>query len=163
MSNRIDNMQLGEPARSDALKRAAEQIDRWMLCMPDVAPLVMDFGQREFEKVGLIEYWVVNELEAGYCGKYLFLFDGQQCPLHSHTQKHETFFVVKGGVRMVVNGYEQVMDAGDVLAMPPGDEHSFFGVGNALVLEMSTPCLVSDNEFADDQIANWLNCNVNGG
>jgi len=128
--------------------------------MPLVEPLVMDFGQGDFNRVGLVEYWVANELEAGYCGKYLFLFDGQQCPAHSHKQKHETFFVVKGKVKMVVGKKEQVMNQGDVLAMPPEDVHSFTGIGNALVLEMSTPCLVADNNFQHPKTAEWLKNNL---
>ena len=124
--------------------------------MPPVEPLVMDFGLGNFDSVGLVEYWIANEITAGYCGKYLFLFDGQQCPFHSHRQKHETFSIVKGSVRMVVNGKEQIMNEGDILVMPPGDVHSFTGIGNTLVLELSTPCLVNDNCFEEPAIAKWL-------
>ena len=156
MDNQIDNMQILEPFCRQVLERFIAQLDLWGLKMPAVEPLVMDFGQGDFERIGLIEYWIANEIEAGYCGKYLFLFDGQQCPFHSHQQKHETFFIVKGKVRMVVDGQEKIMNAGDVLVMPPGDVHSFYGIGNALVLELSTPCLVSDNLFQEPAIAAWL-------
>ena len=73
-----------------------QQIEEWQIALPPVEPLVLDFGLGDFSKYGLIEYWIANEMRAGYCGKYLFLFDGQTCPLHRHTGKHETFFVVKG-------------------------------------------------------------------
>ena len=46
---------------------------------------------REFDRVGLIEFWIANEKEAGYCGKYLFAFDGQQCPAHSHPPNTRRF------------------------------------------------------------------------
>ena len=156
MSKKIDKMQLPESARRAALKHFPEQLREWGLNMPAVEPLVMDFGQGDFSQVGLIEYWIANEIEAGYCGKYLFLFDKQQCPFHSHREKHETFFIVKGTIRMVVNDKEQLMNAGDVLVMPPGDIHSFYGVGNALALEVSTPCLLNDNYFQDKKISSWL-------
>ena len=51
------------------------------------------------------------------------------------------------------------MDQGDVLAMLPGDVHSFTGTGNAMVLEISTPCPVNDNEFQEPKIAEWLRGN----
>jgi quercetin dioxygenase-like cupin family protein len=90
----------------------------------------------------------------------LFVFDGQQCPFHGHKQKYETFFIAKGKVRMIVNEKEQIMVKGDALAMPPGKVHSFTGMGNALILEISMPCLVSDNEFQDPKIADWLMSNL---
>ncbi|MCD4825426.1 MAG: cupin domain-containing protein [Phycisphaerae bacterium] len=160
MNEAIDSMQLQGPKRRESLDNFARQIAQWGLAMPPVEPLVIDFGMGDFDRVGLIEYWIANELEAGYCGKYLFLFDGQQCPFHGHKQKYETFFVVKGEVKMVVGGKEQIMNQGAVLAMPPGDVHSFTGIGNALILEISTPCLVSDNEFKDPKIAEWLKNNL---
>jgi len=113
---------------------------------------VLDFGLGEFEKTGLIEYWIANEVEAGYCGKYLFVFDGQTCPLHHHHDKLETFFIVRGSVLMDYSGSQRVMKAGDVLRMDTGQVHAFTGKGPALLLEVSKPCLVDDNYFADRRI-----------
>ena len=155
MQTSVDLLQMHGPLRDSALARFAERLRGWGLQMPAVAPLVLDFGVDDFARTGLIEYWVANELEAGYCGKYLFVFDGQQCPAHSHAYKHETFFVVKGQVLLVVNGKDRRMNAGDVLAMPPGDVHSFTGLGDALLLECSTPCMPSDNIFVDPRVAAW--------
>ncbi len=155
-----DSIQFQFPQRREVLARFAEQMDKWGLKVPAVEPLIMDFGFGDFEHTGLIECWIVNEIEAGYCGKYLFLFDGQRCSAHSHEKKHETFFVVKGGVRMVLDGKERIMNEGDVLAVPPGLLHTFVGVGNALILEISTPCLVEDNQFQDPKAAAWLKSNI---
>lgn len=155
MKKQGDTLQLQGQQREDILNKVSLQIKDWNLDMPAVDPLVMDFGQGEFNRVGLVEYWIANEIEAGYCGKYLFLFDGQQCPFHGHKQKHETFYVVKGKISMTVNDKDQILNQGDVLAMPPGDIHSFTGIGNSLVLEISTPCLVDDNEFQEPKIVQW--------
>jgi N-acetylneuraminate synthase len=149
-------MQIDNRLRKEALNRFKNQMDKWGLTMPTTEPLIMDFGLSDFYKVGLIEYWIANEINAGYCGKYLFLFNGQRCPHHKHSGKHETFFIVKGTVIMEMNNHEQRMESGDSLAMPPGMLHSFYATGNALILELSSPCLVRDNEFQDPKIANWL-------
>lgn len=135
-----------------ALDAFQRQVKEWGVAMPPFKPLVLDFGLHEFERTGLIEYWIANEARAGYCGKYLFVFDGQTCPEHRHRRKHETFFVVKGKVRMRCGGQTKVMREGDVLPVPSGREHSFTGVGPALLLELSMPCEVADNEFADSRI-----------
>ena len=160
MGDETYKLQLTGAKRDDALRRFTEQITAWNLSMPPVEPLVVDFGLDAFERVGLIECWIANEVEVGYCGKYLFIFDGQSCPNHAHRLKHETFFIVKGRVRMTVDGRESVMNQGDLLIMPPGAEHTFAGLGNALILEVSTPCFVTDNYFADPKIAAWLKDNT---
>ena len=142
---------LGE-RRSQALESCLNKIRDWGLIMPDVEPLALDFGLGRFEEIGEIEFWVANEEDVGYCGKFLFVADGQTCPYHRHGRKHETFFVMKGTVRMVVDGEMKMLHEGDILVMPPGQRHSFTGVGPALLLEVSMPSMRLDNFFADKAI-----------
>lgn len=137
------------PVHEQALKAFNEQIQAWGIALPPVPPLVLDFGLGTFDKVGLIEFWIANELEAGYCGKYLYVSDGKSCPLHRHLHKHETFFVVAGSVRMRMNDQDLTLSQGNVLPVPPGVWHGFQGDGPALLLELSMPCVIADNVFAD--------------
>ena len=61
---------------------------------------------------------------------------------------------------MIVNGDERLMTEGDVLAMPTNTVHSFFAVDDALVLEISNPCIIADNVFEDPRFTAWLtSCN----
>jgi D-lyxose ketol-isomerase len=146
------------PAADRALADFRRQIEAWNVALPPVEPLVLDFGLGNFPNVGLIEYWIANEMQAGYCGKYLFVFDGQTCPLHRHRVKHETFFIVKGRVAMEYDGARREMGEGQVLPVTPGKTHSFTGIGPALLLELSMPCQVDDNYFDDPEIpigGNW--------
>lgn len=138
--------------RKQAIEHCLATIRNWGLTMPEVEPLVLDFGLGKFDEVGEIEFWVANEETAGYCGKFLFVADSQTCPYHKHARKHETFFVVKGKVRMVVDGTEKLLRAGDILVMSPDQSHSFTGVGPALLLEVSMPSTRQDNFFADKAI-----------
>lgn len=135
-----------------ALNAFYEQIQQWKVAMPKVEPLVLDFGLGDFDKIGLIEFWIANEIEAGYCGKYLFVFDGQTCPNHHHKEKIETFFIVKGKVKMTYDGLISEMSEGDVLYVEQGKYHSFTGIGSALLLELSKPCIVDDNYFENTNI-----------
>lgn len=141
-----------------AVRAMQDQVSAWGLALPATPPFACDFGLGRFSEVGEVEVWIANEVAAGYCGKFLFVQDGQTCPLHCHRQKHETFYIVKGEVRMACGGSTRVMHPGDVLPVPPGVRHSFTGVGPALLLEVSMPCLVDDNVFDDRRIpigANW--------
>jgi mannose-6-phosphate isomerase-like protein (cupin superfamily) len=139
-------------ARERALADCLATIRGWGLTMPQVDPLVMDFGLGRFAEIGEIEFWVANEEAAGYCGKFLYVADKQTCPYHQHHHKHETFFVLKGRVRMVIDDVERVLSEGDTLVMAPGIRHSFTGIGPALLLEVSMPSARQDNFFADQGI-----------
>jgi len=150
----IPEMQVWGAERKAALGEFARQMKAWRLTMPDVEPLVSQFGLNDYRNVGLLEYWVANDMKAGYCGKFLFVFDGQTCPAHRHDVKHETFFVVKGRVRMMAGRGTRTMKEGDTLVMPPGMKHRFTGVGNALLLEVSMPSTLNDNFFDDKRIGN---------
>ena len=138
--------------RQEALGKFRKIMNRWGLTMPAVEPQALDFGLGGFYKTGLIEYWLANENRQGYCGKFLFVFDGQTCPYHHHNLKHETFFVLKGKVRMKVGQKESVKSQGSLIIMPQKLAHSFTGLGNALLLEVSKPCKPDDNIFTDKQI-----------
>jgi mannose-6-phosphate isomerase-like protein (cupin superfamily) len=142
--------------RGEAAERALAEFDLqarlWQVALPDVAPLVLDFGLGEFARTGLIEYWIANEQGAGYCGKYLFVFDGQSCPRHLHRTKHETFFIVKGKLAVECGGRSFQLAEGDRLPIPAGVLHGFRGEGPALLLELSMPCQIDDNFFEDQRI-----------
>lgn len=141
-----------DPKWNDAMKACREQMDAWGLAMPKTEPIVSDFELGDFKKNGLIEMWIANETEAGYCGKYLFVFDGQTCPYHHHNNKLETFFIVKGEVAMNYDGEHIVLHAGDAKLVERGHNHSFTGKGPALILECSMPCTDDDDFFEDERI-----------
>lgn len=152
MANRYGDVELCGDERDAALERVLKQISDWGLTMPAVEPMPLHFGLNDFATTGETEFWIANDTDHGYCGKFLFVFDGQTCPYHCHNIKHETFFVVKGSIRMNVGQEERIMREGDVLEMPPGLGHSFTGLGPALILEASMPSILNDNFFEDKRI-----------
>ena len=141
----------GEMAEK-AIERFHSYLHDWGLVMPPVEPLVLDFGLGDFDRHGLIEYWIANEAEAGYCGKFLFVFDGQTCPRHMHREKLETFYIVRGTVLMDFDGAKSSMKAGDILRVPPGKYHRFTGLEPSLLLEVSKPSIIEDNFFENTSI-----------
>jgi N-acetylneuraminate synthase len=149
---RYPDVELDGPAREAALRKCLARLDEWDIPVPKDFKLVLNFGLDEFEKTGLTEFWVANETDHSYCGKFLYLFDGQTCPEHYHDMKHETFYILRGQVRMIADGQERMMAPGDRLVMPPGVRHAFSGVGDALILEVSMPSIRGDNFFTDKRI-----------
>ena len=153
--NQLDaarSIEAPDSIRTRALLELRRQTQQWGLALPDTEPLVLDFGLGDFDRIGLTEVWVANEVSAGYCGKYLFVTDGQTCPLHHHRSKHETFFVVQGKVRVMLDGRAIDLGEGGVLPVPAPLPHSFTGIGPALLLELSQPCIIADNYFDDPRI-----------
>jgi len=142
---------LSGQAKGQAVKEFTKCLAGWHITMPPAEAVVQDFGLGDFRKHGLIECWVANETAAGYCGKFLFVFDAQTCPAH-HRMKHETFYVMHGKIRMTLESADRVMKPGDVQAILPGAPHSFLGIGPALLLEVSQPCLLDDNYLANTRI-----------
>lgn len=139
--------------REKALAEAAQVLTGWGLTMPPSDPLTIDFGLKDFRAVGEIEYWIVNDTDNAYCGKFLFLFDGQRCPRHHHKMKDETFFIVRGTVEMEADGAIFTMQEGATYKMAPGVVHTFAPVGGpALILEVSLPSISGDNLFEDRRI-----------
>ena len=141
-----------DDAAKDIVARIAAQVDAWGLVLPKVTPLVLDFGLGDFWSVGEVEFWIANEMEDGYCGKFLFLFEGQTCPNHMHREKLETFYIVKGRLVMTVDGKSVEMGPGEVLRMEPTRYHAFTAMEPTLVLEVSKPSIVADNYFEDRRI-----------
>ena len=149
------DFELQGEARAEVLARAAQTLAGWNLTMPPGEPLTLHFGLHDFCRIGEIEYWIVNDQENRYCGKFLFLFDGQRCPLHHHRIKDETFFIVRGTVAMEADGEAMTLREGAVFKMAPGIPHTFAAQnGPALVLEVSLPSIPGDNFFADTRIGN---------
>ena len=139
--------------REKILDRAAKVIRTWGLTMPEVFPaFVLDFGLRNFAVIGHTEYWIANEEEEEYCGKFIFMFDGQSCPAHQHLKKHETFFVVKGTVVMHLPTGDLPMKPGHVLPMDRKTVHGFTAQGDSLILEVSLPSMPKDNIFREKRI-----------
>jgi N-acetylneuraminate synthase len=151
---KLNKVLLSGHERDVALAAIHKQLDAWGIRMPNVEPLPLHFGLNKFFETGETEFWIANETEHGYCGKFLFVFDGQTCPYHSHKIKHETFFVLKGSVRMKVNNDEKILNEGDVLIMPINTGHSFTGIGPALILETSMPSVPEDSHFSNKEIGN---------
>ena len=61
---------LDNATHDEALVLFAEQLAVWDLTMPPVEPIVSDCGLGTFYEVGVIEYWIANEVDAGkgLCG-----------------------------------------------------------------------------------------------
>ncbi|MFW6139554.1 MAG: cupin domain-containing protein [Spirochaetota bacterium] len=139
--------------KKKALAMCQKCFDEWGLTIPAVPSCPFHFGLNDFYRIGEIEFDINNNIQEGYCGKFIFILKGQTCPLHYHRIKHETFYLVKGKVEMEAGGKTVIMKQGDIKVMPQNTWHRFTGLENSLILECSKPDIMSDSIFEDKKIA----------
>lgn len=78
-------------------------------------------------------------LRAGYCVKLLHLHKGACSSRHIHKWKKESFYCLEGTVVLTVDGKSYLMTPfSRPKTVSPGEEHSFFGASDAILLEGST-------------------------
>jgi mannose-6-phosphate isomerase-like protein (cupin superfamily) len=88
--------------------------------------------------------------------KWLTVLPGQVCPNHYHKLIKETFFVIKGDVRMGMGDEVLDMRAGDKLTMPAGTWHTFTSDGGAIIEEVTTRQVKDDSYFEDADIQRYV-------
>jgi len=95
------------------------------------------------EKVWGGERWLVNDER--YCSKLLFTHKNHKVSYHCHKIKHETFIVLKGMILMQLGDDEFIMEEGDAVEVPQNVYHSWTGVTDATILEVSTQHFEEDS------------------
>jgi quercetin dioxygenase-like cupin family protein len=142
--------------KKGALEICRKSFNEWGLSIPNVPSCLFHFGLHDFYSIGEVEYDINNNIEEGYCGKFIFIMKGQTCPMHFHRIKHETFYLVKGEIEMETEDKTVVMKQGDIKVMPQNAKHRFTGLQHSLILECSKPDIMSDSIFDDPRIARMI-------
>lgn len=102
----------------------------------------------EYDKVWGKEVWLANnEL---YCGKLLVLDKDYRCSYHYHEIKDETFYILRGHVGMKVEGEEFELHPGDTIRLMPGMRHTFTGLEDSIIIEISTQHF-EDDSYREDK------------
>ncbi len=94
------------------------------------------------------EIWLANSEKEDYCGKILFIKKGKSTSMHYHLDKHETFYVLDGTLRVDMLRDREHRDAppfsmtcqeGECMEMERGQAHKLIADGEDLTLiEIST-------------------------
>ena len=92
------------------------------------------------------EIWLANNEEENYCGKILHIEPGHSSSMHYHAQKHETFYILEGGLRVETINTEttersiHVLEEGETSEIPRFLPHKLSPVGDSPVkfIEIST-------------------------
>ena len=152
MDDAFTKISLQGKERESVLYKIEKKMNSWGLSLPRTTPDPLHFGYNRFEDIGETEFNINNNIEQGYCGKFMFMFKGQTCPRHHHRKKHETFFIVKGRIELELEGKQMVMRQGDTRVVSQNARHEFTALEDSLILESSKPDLPDDSFFEDPAI-----------
>tara|TARA_Y100000004_G_C8932074_1_gene420448 strand:+ start:972 stop:1337 length:366 start_codon:yes stop_codon:yes gene_type:complete len=61
---------------------------------------MVPFNPKKVQKTWGHEIWLANNEKEDYCGKILYIKKGHSTSMHYHENKHETFFVMSGTLRV---------------------------------------------------------------
>ena len=151
----ISKIALQGEEKNQVLNSIKNVVATWNLKLPEVEADALHFGYNDFSRIGETEFNINNNIKEGYCGKFMFMFKGQTCPMHHHRIKHETFFIVKGQVDMTLGSQKCILNMGDRLIVDQTVKHTFTALTDCLILESSKPDLIDDSIF-EDQMINLL-------
>ena len=92
-------------------------------------------------------YELIFALAEGYCGKILFVREGESLSLQFHREKDEAWYVQQGRAELqlgqvgdpVLN--EEIIRAGACFRFPPGTVHRVRALEDTTIVEVSTPHL----------------------
>ena len=156
----IGNLELVGKEKEIAVNKCRKIVNGWGLTLPDVYACPFHFGLKDFYKIGEIEFDINNNIKEGYCGKLIFIFKEQTCPMHHHKIKHETFYIIKGKVKMDLENDTIVMNQGDIFVIDQNTKHRFTGLEDSLILESSKPDIMEDSIFDDERINKIIMANA---
>lgn len=108
------------------------------------------YGLKNFRKTGAT---IVNLINREYCKKLIIVLPSQSHPQHFHKLKEETFQLLYGDLKLVINDKVTFLNPGDILTVFRGEIHSFSSEKGAIFEEISTTHIKSDSYYLDNAIS----------
>jgi sialic acid synthase SpsE/quercetin dioxygenase-like cupin family protein len=136
----------------EAVQKVKAQLDDARIVVPGEAELEIShhYGLDKFNEFGITMITVVNR---EYCKKLIVVLPGQKHPEQHHSKKEETFHVLHGELRLILDGKERVCRPGTVVTIERGIRHAFESSSGAVFEEISSTHYVDDSFYTDPIIA----------
>jgi len=133
-------------------RRVKDLLQESQVVVPGEAELEIShhYGLEKFDQFGITMLTVVNR---DYCKKLIVVLPGQNHPEQFHNKKEETFHILHGNLRIVLNGEEKLCTPGTVVTITPGTRHAFDSENGAVFEEISSTHFVDDSFYTDPAIA----------
>ena len=100
---------------------------------------------KKVKKDWVYELWLVNNQKENYCGKILYINEGYKGSMHFHANKHETFYILEGKLKIETLNTETaektvyILEEGDTFVLDRLKPHQLIAhEGDVKFLEIST-------------------------
>lgn len=135
----------------DIVQKVKQMLADANVVVPGMATLEIShhYGLDRFGDVGCT---IINVINREYCKKLIVLFPGQNHPEQYHKAKEETFVVLYGDVRLILDGAERSRNVGDVVTVHRGVRHTFSSERGAIIEEISSTHYQDDSYYTDESI-----------
>lgn len=136
----------------DIVDKVKNLLDESNVVCPNKADFEVShhYGIDQFYKYGSTMITVVNR---DYCKKLIIMLPGQKHPEQHHKVKEETFHVLYGELRILLDGKETICRRGDIVVVEKGVKHSFSTTTGAVIEELSSTHLIQDSFYTDPTIS----------
>jgi len=104
------------------------------------------FGLNRFNDYGAILIPIINR---EYAKKLVVMLKLQQHPEHFHKLKEETFVVLIGSLKVILDGVEKILNPGDVFLIPRMHKHYMLALEDTVFEEISSTNFSDDSFYSD--------------
>jgi N-acetylneuraminate synthase len=112
------------------------------------------YHHRGFDNFLSVGALFISVIQHDYCKFIVVMLKGQAYPLHYHRIKDESYFILYGDLKVVVEEETAELTKGDILNVPRRFTHSFSSDSGCVFEEVSTAYLNNDSVYEDSDIKN---------
>ncbi len=110
-----------------------------------VEPTISDSGEAIYELIGSDD----REEDTSHSLAFVELDEGESTEPHFHEESEETYFVLQGRAKLLVNGEEVHLSQGQACLVEPGEVHAIASPGGELhFLAISVPPWTPDDSYS---------------
>ena len=115
----------------------------------DKIELSAHYGINKFREIGCC---IIEKVNRTYCKKIIVVLPGQSHPTHHHLRKEETFELLYGDCKLVVNDKLHELELGNTIVINPKDRHGFSSENGCVFEEISTTHYTNDSIYEEPSI-----------
>jgi len=104
------------------------------------------YGLSEFADYGAVLIPLINR---EYAKKLIVMLKDQQHPEHFHKLKEETFVILIGSLKVILDGTEKILKPGDVFLIPRMSKHLMVAIEDTVFEEISSTNFSDDSYYTD--------------
>ena len=143
----LDRKEIIEKIKSQVKKQLSEA--NVTITDKDDIEISSHYGLESFFETGCV---IISKINRKYCKKILVVLPNQSHPTHRHMIKEESFELLSGDCKLVLNGRDIDLKLGEPKLINTKVDHSFSSKKGCVVEEVSTTHIPGDSIYQNPEI-----------